>query len=91
MCKVTKALTAFDENDVEALDDALRKFADYKKKRPSGLPDDSPGFVAYTPVLSFALLKSQAAVEKLTNCLIILTCVLAFLTLAQLLYLLLHS
>lgn len=83
MSILTKALSEFDENDVEALDNALRKFADYKKQRPSGLPDYSPGFVAYTPVMSFALLKSQAAVEKLTRRIIILTYVLATLAVAQ--------
>jgi hypothetical protein len=83
MSILTKALSEFDENDVEALDNALRKFADYKKQRPSGLPDYSPGFVAYMPVMSFALLKSQAAVEKLTRRIIILSCVLAALAVAQ--------
>ena len=68
---------------MEALDNALRKFAGYKKQRPSGLPDYSPGFVAYTPVMSFALLKSQAAVEKLTRRLIILTYVLTTVAVAQ--------
>lgn len=63
MSMLTKALNEFDERDVEALDNALRKFASYKKQRPSGLPDFSPEFVAYTPVMSFALLKSQAAVD----------------------------
>ncbi|HUU62502.1 MAG TPA: hypothetical protein VMX96_01050 [Dehalococcoidia bacterium] len=77
----TRVLSEFDENDVKALDEALRKFANYKKH--SGLPDYSPGFVAYTPILSFALLKSQAAVEKLTSVLIVLTSVLAVLAFAQ--------
>ena len=72
MSRFAKALSEFDENDVRALDEALRKFANYKKG--SGLPDYSPGFAAYTPVLSFALLKSQAAVEKLTRGLMVLTC-----------------
>lgn len=35
MSILTKALSEFDENDVKALDNALRKFADYKKQRPS--------------------------------------------------------
>ena len=81
MSKLTKALSEFNEHDVKAMDEALRKFADYKKH--SGVPDSSPNFVAYTPVLSFALLKSQAAVEKLTRSLNALTCVLALLTAVQ--------
>jgi hypothetical protein len=75
MSTFTKALSEFNEHDVKAMDEALRKFANYKKD--SGLPDYSPGFVAYTPILSFALLKSQAAVEKVTRRLTTLTWVLA--------------
>jgi len=81
MSKLIKALSEFNEHDVKAMDEALRKFADYKKH--SGVPDYSPNFVAYTPVLSFALLKSQAAVEKLTRVLIALTFVLAAFTAVQ--------
>ena len=81
MSKLTKALSEFNEHDVKAIDEALRKFADYKKH--SGVPDYSPSFVAYTPILSFALLKSQAAVEKLTRVLIVLTFILAVLTAVQ--------
>ena len=83
MSTLTQALSEFDDTDVEAMDNALRKFAEYKKQRSSGLPDYSPNFVAYTPVMSFGLLKSQAAVEKLTRRLIILTWVLAILAVAQ--------
>jgi hypothetical protein len=81
MSKLTKVLSEFNEHDVKAMDEALRKFANYKKH--SGVPDFSPNFVAYTPVLSFALLKSQAAVEKLTRVLIVLTFILAVLTVVQ--------
>lgn len=76
-----KGLSEFNGDDVKAMDEALRKFADYKKN--SGLPDYSPGFVAYTPILSFALLKSQAVVERLTKILVYLTIVLAVLSAAQ--------
>ena len=81
MSKLTKALSEFNKHDVKAMDEALRKFANYKTH--SGVPDYTPNFVAYIPVLSFALLKSQAAVEKLTRVLIALTFVLAALTAVQ--------
>lgn len=85
MSTLVEALSEFDEHDVKALDEALRKFADFKRAVPSGLPDYSPGFVAYTPILSFALLKSQAAVERLTRRLTFVTRVLAVLAGAQIL------
>ena len=83
MSIITKELSEFTENDIEALDNALRKFADYKKQKSTGLPDFSTNFVAYTPVLSFALLKSQAAIEKLTRMVIFLTVVLVVLAIVQ--------
>ena len=46
----------------------------------SGLPDYSPGYVAYFPVLALALLKSQRAIQTLTWVLVGLTAVLAILT-----------
>jgi len=81
MSILTKVLGEFDEDDVRAMDEALRKFADYKKD--TGLPDYSPGFVAYTPILSFALLRSQSVIEKLTLILCILTCFLGLFASAQ--------
>jgi len=45
----------------------------------SGLPDYSPGYVAYFPVLALAFLKSQQAIARLTWALIGLTVVLAVL------------
>ena len=82
MSKLTKSLATFDENDMRAMDEALKKFADYKKASKTGLPDFSPQFGAYIPILSFALfalLKSQAAMEKLTRWIVWLTVVLAVL------------
>lgn len=83
MSKLTKSLSEFDGQDVKAMDEAVRKFANYKRAIPSGLPDYSPGLVAYTPILSLALLKSQATLEKLTRWLIILSCVLGVLATVQ--------
>ncbi len=79
MSKITKSLAEFDESDVKAMDGAIKKFDDFKKEARTGLPDYSPSFVAYTPILSLALLKSQATIEKLTRWIIALTVVLAVL------------
>ena len=79
MSKLANDLAQFDKNDVKAMDEARAKFDNFKKENKSGLPDYSPGFVAYTPILSFALLKSQAAMEKLTRWIIVLTVVLVVL------------
>ncbi len=51
--------------------------------RGTGLPDYSPGFTAYTPILGFALLKSLAKMAKQTGWLIVLSCVLGVLAIAQ--------
>ena len=85
---IKKMLAEFSEEDVKALDEALRRFADYK--RTSGLPDYSPNFVAYTPVLAFAFLKAHSALEGLTRVLIFLTAVLALLAVIQIGLLFLH-
>jgi hypothetical protein len=81
MSKLTKALSEFNEHDVQAMDEALQKFFECRKH--SGAGEHSPQLWAYTPILSFALLRSQAAVEKLTRVLIALTCVLASLAIIQ--------
>lgn len=81
MTKLINILTEFDEKDVKALDAALGRFAEYKKT--SGVPDYSPGFVAYTPVLAFALLKAQSVLELLTRVPIGLTAVLTVLAIGQ--------
>jgi len=81
MSKLIKALSEFNEHDVQAIDKALQKF--FECKKDSGVGEHSPQLWAYTPVLSFALLKSQAAVEKLTRVLITLTYVLASLAIIQ--------
>ena len=47
--------------------------------RGSGLPDYSPSYVAYTPVLALVLLKAQKRLEKLTWVLAVLTFILAIL------------
>jgi hypothetical protein len=80
MSKFTKGLSEFNEHDVQAMDEALNKFFECKKP---AVGEHSPQLWSYTPVLSFALLKSQAAVEKLTRVLIALTCVLAGLAIIQ--------
>jgi hypothetical protein len=75
---LSRKLTQFDKEDVELLDKMLAKFATYKKG--SGVPDHSPNYVAYFPVLAIAFLKSQQRLEKLTWVLIGLTVVLAIVT-----------
>lgn len=103
MSKLTKVLeNLFDGDDVKALDEALGKFAAFKRpdrgagpesgrvvelstveSKGSGLPDYSPGFAAYTPILGFAMLKSQAGMAKQTRWLIVLGYALGVLAIAQ--------
>lgn len=87
MSKLTESLARFDNTDVNAMDEALKKFIEYKKQSvspykeilDSGARDISEEYVAYTPILSFALLKSQATMEKLTYWIIWLTVMLVVL------------
>ena len=77
MSKFAKKLSEFDKDDVKALDEAAEKFSNYEKD--SGLP----ALRAYSHILIFALLRSQAAIDKLTRVLIALTIILAVLGLTQ--------
>ena len=76
-----RMLAQFDLEDVKELDAALKRFVDYKGS--SGLPDWSPNFVAYTPVLVFALLKTQSVLQVQTWAVVVLTLVLAVLAAVQ--------
>jgi len=78
--RLTRKDLEFSEEEALLLDDALHSFAEAKKRARRGLPDYSPHYSAYTPVLALALLKAQKRLEYLTWALIILTVVLAFLT-----------
>lgn len=60
------------EEDIDVLDQALKKISDYKKKMRRGIPDYSPSYVAYLVPLSLALLKSESTLSKLTIILAIL-------------------
>ena len=80
MSILSKKLTQFDKEDAKLLDEMLSKFQSLKQETRSGLPDYSPSYVAYFPVLALALLKSQKAVQTLTWVLVGLTAALAILT-----------
>lgn len=77
---LSKRLTQFDKEDVKFLDEMLSKFHILKQEMGTGLPDYSPSYIAYFPVLALALLQSQRAVQTLTWVLVDLTAVLAILT-----------
>jgi hypothetical protein len=78
MAIISKRSSRFNKEDVRLMDDMLKRF--YELKGKSGVPDYSPNYVAYIPVLALALLWSQNRVERLTWVLIGLTVLLAFLT-----------
>lgn len=80
MSILSKKLTQFDEEDVKLLGEMLSKFDTLKRERGGDLPDYSPDYVAYFPVLALALLKSQKTIQTLTWVLVALTAVLAILT-----------
>jgi len=81
--RLTRRDVEFSREEASLLDEALRKFEEARKGRD--LPDFSPHYSAYTPVLALALLKAQKRIEYLTWVLIMLTVVLAMLTGALLL------
>jgi len=76
--RLTRKDLEFHHEEALLLDEALHKFAEARKGR--GLPDYSPHYSAYTPVLALALLKAQKRIEYLTWVLIALTVILAALT-----------
>jgi len=77
---LSKKLTQFDKEDVKLLDEMLSKFDTLKRERGGDLPDYSPDYVAYFPVLALSLLKSQKTIQTLTWVLVALTAILAILT-----------
>ena len=74
MVILRKKQIPFDRNDVKWLDSMMEKFVEWKGK--SGMPDYSPTYVGYTPVLALALLRSEQRLESLTWVLVALTCIL---------------
>lgn len=74
----TDELLDFDKEDVDRLDQALKKFWDTRGQR--GYPDFSPGAELYAPILAFSALRSQKRIERLTWAILFLTGVLAALT-----------
>lgn len=83
MSKLARAIRAlkFDEDDVRAMDEAIRKLDAYIEATRTGFP--SPVLLDYTPILSLALLNSLAKMVKQTRWLIVLSCVLGALAIAQ--------
>lgn len=77
---IDKKVSLFDKEDIQFLDSMLKKFHDLKGR--TGLPDYSPEYVAYLPVLIFALLSSQKKLERLTWALIVWTIVIAIAAIA---------
>ena len=77
---IDKKPSLFDKEDVQLLDSMLEKFHDLKGT--TGLPDYSPGYVAYLPVLILALLSSQKKLERLTWVLMVTTIVVAIAAIA---------
>lgn len=71
----------FDEDDARAMEEAIRKLDAYIAAMRTEFP--APALLDYTPILSLALLKSQATLSKLTRWLIGLTCVLGVLAAVQ--------
>ena len=77
---LTTKVMDFDPDDVERLDQAIKKFWDLRRSR--GYPDWSDGAGLYSPILSFVLLRAQERLERLTQALVVLSLVLAALTVA---------
>ena len=75
---LTRKDVEFSREETLLMDEALANFE--KSRRSKDLPDYSPGYSAYIPVLALALLKAQKRLEYLTWALIILTALLAVLT-----------
>jgi len=71
----------FDEDDARAMEEEIRKLDAYIEAMRTEFP--APALLDYTPILSLALLKSQAVLSKLTWCLIGLSCVLAVFAVVQ--------
>lgn len=80
MSAVTRTVLDFDKEDIDRLDQALKKFWDLRAHKD--YPDWSHGETLYAPILSFVLLRAQNRVEKLTWVIIFLSIVLVGLTIA---------
>jgi hypothetical protein len=67
MSVLSKKLTQFDKEDVNLLDEMLSKFHALKGERGGDLPDFSPSYIAYFPVLTLALLKAQRVILQVAS------------------------
>jgi len=88
MSSLNQECLGFDESDVRLMQEMLAKF--YEFHRGTATPDWSSNYVAYLPVFAIALLKSQQVTEKLSRrlewltwVLVVLTALIAILTLAM--------
>ena len=83
MKKLAKVLKEFkfDEDDARAMDEVIRKVDALIEALRTEEP--SPSSWDYEPILSLALLNLLAKMEKQTNWLIVLTCVLGALAVIQ--------
>ncbi len=80
MSALTDDVLDFDKEDIDRLDQALRKFWDLRTHKD--FPDWSSGEALYGPILSLVLLKAQGRVERLTLALVALSVALVGLTAA---------
>ena len=88
MVLLNKDYLRFTEDDVQLMQNMMKKFHEFHKN--VGMPDFSSSYVGYLPVFAIALLASQESVDKLTKklvrltwAIIILTVFIAALTLAM--------
>ena len=75
---LNKKYLGFDEEDVQLMQDMMKKF--HELHCGTGMPDFSNIYTAYLPVFAIALLAAQNTVDRLTKELVWLTRVLVFLT-----------
>lgn len=78
----TRGVLDFTKEDVDRLDEALKRFLELRGNR--GYQDFSPGPELYTPILSFVFLRMQDRLEKLTWAVAFFTIVLVALACLQL-------
>ncbi len=79
MAILNQNILRFTEEDVKLMKEMMKKF--YEFHHGAEMPDWSTNYAGYLPVFAIALLAAQESMDKLTNKLIQLTWVMAFLTL----------
>ena len=82
MSAATRGVLDFDKEDIDRLDEALKRFWELRGNR--GYPDFSPGPELYAPILNFVFLRTQDRLDKLTWGIVSLTIVLVVLACLQL-------